>query len=77
MKQLTVDVLTSLLVILNYFIPILSFVPSPISISNFIIELIPLPIPSLIIAIILMAIGSFLDVIFQKSIMQSEALLFF
>ena len=70
MKQLTVDILTSLLVIVNLFTGILSFVPA-IFFPNFLITLIPLPISPLIISIILMAIGCLLDVIFQKSIMQS------
>ncbi|MBR9678799.1 MAG: hypothetical protein GON13_00845 [Nanoarchaeota archaeon] len=70
MKQLTIDVLTSLLVITNFFTGILNFVPE-ILIPNFVISIIPLPISPLITAIILMIIGSLLDVIFQKSITQS------
>ena len=64
MKQLTVDILTSALVLINLYTGILSFVPD-IYFSNFLVVLIP--IPPLITALGLMILGCLLDVLTHKS----------
>jgi hypothetical protein len=74
MKQLTVDVLTCGLVLLNSFTNILGFVPE-FSFPNFIVALIPLPIPTLFLAIGLMVVGVVLDVAMQRSRMGSIAVI--
>jgi hypothetical protein len=66
MKQLTVDVLTSVLVLVNVFTGILDFLPAIIFV-NPLLTLIPLPISPLILAVILMVAGVVLDVSTRRS----------
>ena len=64
MKQGTIDIFTSLLVIANHYLNLLHFVPVMLFDVN---QLITLPLPPIFLAVILMVIGLFADIILQKS----------